>query len=74
MVSIRHDWDTSNPDLELEKAFVEYRIACYGVCDLCESQIVELRQAFLSGIHWLNCCESYDPDEVMAALIRLLKQ
>lgn len=40
---------------QLEKAFNEYFQACYGdnrsVSDL---QLKEIRQAFFSGIHWMN--------------------
>lgn len=38
----------------LEQAFDEYRRACYGDRVLPASQLQEVRQAFFSGIHWLN--------------------
>ena len=37
---------------EIETAVNEYLIACYGGQSLGPAQIKEVRQAFLSGIHW----------------------
>ena len=28
-------------------------------------QLREIEIAFISGVHWLNTCESYDPDQVL---------
>lgn len=72
---ITHDWDTSNPKQELEKALIEYLQACYGPGDdVPPSQLREVRQAFLSGIHWMNTQDGYDPGEYEKALRKLLGQ
>lgn len=61
---------------ELLAAWREYRTACYGDQRLPTAQERECRQAFLSGIHWMNarCGASlaHDPDAVLAALRKLL--
>lgn len=69
---INHEWDDSNPTNELIEAFDEYRSACYGSRPLSVDQLREVRQAFFSGIHWLNCKDSYDPDEYREAIRRLV--
>lgn len=71
MVQIKHDWDEGH---DLEAAFGEYRKACYGSRTLNHIQNREIRQAFLSGIHWLNTQESYAPDEIEVELRKLLNQ
>jgi hypothetical protein len=30
-----------------------------------EVQLREIEIAFISGVHWLNTCESHDPDHVL---------
>lgn len=59
-------------ELELKQAWEVYRQACYGNAKLPERQLKEVRQAFLSGIHWLNSKENYDPDENLRVLRSLL--
>jgi hypothetical protein len=73
MASITHDWDEEDYAATLEKAYVEYREACYRGKELPPSQNREVRQAFFSGIHWLNCRDDYCPDEVLAATDKLLR-
>lgn len=71
---ITHDWDTSDTAKELEEAFFEYRMACYGDATLDATQLKEVRQAFLSGIHWLNSRDDYCPADNARALRELLGQ
>jgi hypothetical protein len=72
MVDITHDWDEEDYIKSLNDGYEEYRKACYGVCDLPPSQVRETKQAFLSGIHWLSNRESYCPDDLEAALRKIL--
>ena len=71
MVTINHDWDTSDPEQQLEIAVREYMNACYAGKSLDSIQIKEVRQAFLSGIHWLNTLGDYCPDEIQEACRKL---
>jgi hypothetical protein len=73
MVSITHDWDEEDYAATLEQAYAEYRDACYKGKELPASQNREIRQAFLSGVHWLNCRDDYCPDEVLAATDKILR-
>jgi hypothetical protein len=73
MASITHDWDEKDYAKTLEQAYAEYREACYRGKVLPPSQNREIRQAFLSGVHWLNCQNNYFPDEVLAATDELLR-
>lgn len=52
----------------LNTAFAKYKTACYGNQTLSEVQLKEVRQAFFSGIHWLNSCESYCQHDLHHAL------
>jgi hypothetical protein len=72
MVTVNHDWDEENYVDTLNEAFDEYRKACYGGKPLPPTQVKEIHQAFLSGIHWLNTRESYDPEELEVALRDIL--
>ena len=74
MIEVTHEWDTTDPKAELESAFAKYQRACYGDRPLSPVQFAEIRQAFFSGVHWLNTNESYDPTEILAALRELLQQ
>lgn len=74
MVSVNHDWDEPSPKEELESAFRDYFLSCYAGQTISRVQQQEVRQAFLSGVHWLAGRESYDPDEIQAALKSLLRQ
>lgn len=74
MIEITHDWDDEDYSESLSNAFAEYRKACYGDSVLSEIQIKEVRQAFLSGIHWLNTRDSYCPDVLEMALRNELGQ
>lgn len=65
---VTHNWDDENYIETLNTAFDEYRQACYGDRNLPDVQLKEVRQAFFSGIHWLNTRESYDPDELEQGL------
>lgn len=73
-MEITHDWDESDPEEMLQTAFTAYHLACYGTRRLSDIQHKEVRQAFLSGIHWLNTQDSYDPVEIEQALRKLLGQ
>lgn len=65
----------TDPKEQLEDAYRKYRTACYGFpSELSEDQDREVRQAFLSGIHWLNTGTSYSPFEIQTALCELLGQ
>lgn len=72
MVDINHDWDESDTKADLEAAFLKYMKACYGGQMVNLIQIREVRQAFLSGIHWLNTKDDYCPTELEQALRELL--
>ena len=72
MVTINHDWDTSGTVDELEGAYQEYVRACYAGQTLSAVQIKEVRQAFLSGIHWLNTKGDYCPDAIQESLRKML--
>jgi len=64
----------SNPFDELAKAFNDYKIACYGCGELLPNQLEEVRQAFLSGIHWLiTNRDAHDPKELTKAIRKLLR-
>lgn len=67
-IEITHSWDNEDYTKTLNTAFAEYKQACYGDRKLPDVQIQEVRQAFLSGIHWLNTCNYYDPDELERCL------
>lgn len=70
---INHDWDDENYDLTLNDAFDEYLKFCYPQgLDEQSIQYKEVRQAFFSGIHWLNCRDSYDPLCLLISLRKLL--
>lgn len=56
----------------LQDAFATYCRACYGVAPLPLAQVREIRQAFLSGVHWLNELDDYEPGAVNAALREIL--
>ena len=59
---------------DLEAAFAEYRKACYGDSELHPMQKNEVRQAFFSGIHWLNGqMYKYDADALVGVLWSLLR-
>lgn len=72
MMRINHDWDETDTNDMLELAFLEYARACYGSRKISAVQNREVRQAFLSGIHWLNSLDDYDPAEIAAAICLLL--
>lgn len=72
MVDITHDWDNEDYVKTLEDAFADYRRACYGDQVLPARQTQEVKQAFLSGIHWLATRESYCPDDLETALRKVL--
>lgn len=72
MVSLSHDWDDENYVATLEGAYEEYRKACYGLVPLAPTQEREVRQAFLSGVHWLNGRTDWCPDDLQNALRHLL--
>lgn len=55
----------------LEAAFQEYRRACYGDAPLPPKQYKEVRQAFLSGIHWTNG-QILDPEDTTKVLREML--
>jgi hypothetical protein len=73
MPEVTHDWDDENYTETLNTAFAEYRNACYGSATLNEVQEREVKQAFFSGVHWLNSCESYCPDDLNQALHAVCK-
>lgn len=56
---------------KLEAAFNRYRVACYGSEMLPAAQLKEIRQAFFSGIHYLNCRSDYFVHEVKDACRQL---
>lgn len=56
---------------KLEAGFKRYRVACYGNVTLPEAQLKEIRQAFFSGIHYLNCRSDYFVHEVKDACTQL---
>jgi hypothetical protein len=58
----------------LEHAYEDYRKACYDDRLIDPVQNMEVRQAFLSGIHWLNTRGPYNPIDVQTALCDLLGQ
>ncbi len=72
MVEITHDWDDEDYAKTLEDAFASYRMACYGEQSLPPQQVQEVKQAFLSGIHWLATRESYCPDDLETALRKVI--
>lgn len=74
MVDITHDWDDEDYVKTLKAAYHDYRKACYGVAPLPPAQVRETMQAFLSGVHWLATRESYCPDDLEAALRKILGQ
>ena len=74
MSLITHDWDEEDYETTLREAFAKYRLACYGTAKLNPVQLYEVRQAFLSGIHWLNTRDSYCPDDLTKALRAFLKR
>lgn len=53
-------------------AFGTYCRACYGSAPLPPAQVREIRQAFLSGVHWLNELDDYEPGAVGSALREIL--
>jgi hypothetical protein len=73
MVSIAHDWDESDTKAQLEIAFEEYKAACYGNATLDVRQNREVRQAFFSGVHYLNDCDDYSPGDIQLAIIQIFK-
>lgn len=72
MFDITHDWDDEDYVKSLNDGYDEYRKACYGDCELSPVQVRETKQAFLSGIHWLVSRESYCPEDLEAALRKIL--
>jgi hypothetical protein len=73
MVDITHDWDETDTRAVIEAAFEKYKNACYGKQPLGIVQRREIKQAFLSGIHYLNGLDSYDPREVQIATADILR-
>ena len=73
MVLITLYLDEEDYAATLELAYAEYREDCYRGKELPPSQNREIRQAFLSGVHWLNCRDDYCPDQVLAATDKLLR-
>lgn len=71
-MTVNHEWDEEDLAKSMEAAFQEYRRACYGDCELPPAQVRETKQAFMSGIHWLNSRESYDPADVESGLRAIL--
>lgn len=71
-MSISHEWDEEDYLKTLEDAWAEYRLACYGRSHLPSDQVRETRQAFLSGIVWLNARDHFCPDDLARALAKLL--
>lgn len=66
------DWrHVANRDA-LCNACDDYLQACYGSTMLPLAQVRETRQAFLSGVHWLNTLDEYEPDAVERALRDIL--
>lgn len=73
MVDISRDSDDIDIKAVLEAAFNEYAKACYGNNPLNPTQRSEIRQAFFSGIHWLNTHSSnHHAPEITAALRELV--
>lgn len=56
---------------EIEAAFAEYLVACYSDSSLSRPQAKEVRQAFLSGIHWRDT-EALSPGECEGAIRSML--
>ncbi len=56
---------------ELEDALTTYIKACYGDSPLPKAQTAEVRQAFLSGIHWRDT-EVFLPGDCEPAIRELL--
>lgn len=67
-IEITHDWDDEDYNKTLEEAFAVYRTACYGNADLHPTQLREVRQAFFSGMHYLNTRLDWCPDILEHAL------
>ena len=74
MIEITHDWDEEDYAATMEAAYDAYRKACYGDTDLPPEQIRETKQAFLSGIHWLNTRDNYDPTDIERGLRQILSK
>ena len=74
MADVTHDWDEEDYVKSMTDGYEEYRKACYGVSPLPPAQVRETKQAFLSGIHWLNTRESYDPTDIERGLRKILGQ
>lgn len=73
-IEINHDWDDEDYVTTLNDAYEAYRSACYGAGGISSAQARETKQAFLSGIHWLNTRESYCPDDLESALRTILRR
>lgn len=74
MVHIEHNWDEEDYEKTLEQAWQEYRYACYGNAVLPPEQVRETKQAFFSGIHWLNCRDNYAPSDLEQGLRKQLSE
>ncbi len=73
MPEITHDWDDEDYEKTLNDAYDDYRKACYSnMPDIPAIQIMETKQAFLSGIHWLLNRESYCPDDMQVAIRKIV--
>src|SRR6185369_10055483 len=58
---------------EIEAELKDYLIACYGdPHKLSTQQLKEVRQAFLSGIHWRDCEPTLEPGDCEDAIRSLL--
>lgn len=55
----------------IEDELALYMAACYGASPLSKPQLAEVRQAFLSGIHWRDS-QIADPGDCEIALRKLL--
>lgn len=57
---------------ELEQALKEYLLACYGDPHMLGiAQLKEVRQAFLSGVHWRDT-KDMSPGKCEDALLQML--
>lgn len=73
MVHVSHDWDDTDYVAMLSAALTEYLRACYDGQSISVTQLSEISQAFLSGIHWLNTRDDWCPDDLTKALRELLR-
>jgi len=58
----------------IENAFEEYREACYGDKPLPPIQYRQVKQAFLSGIHWLNSLDNFNRNDIAKSVRNILTE